>query len=152
MNNKKESDKGLKSKAYVLAYVIAYITLVPFGLYNAALCRLAYGFFGINSSAFITTFLNSIFILVAIIFLSTRNMQKKKNISFLRIIGIIIVMVYPIIISLAQIFSLFEFKGIAFDISKFSIFNDTYILVNIPLLFAILIVTTEFDLIRKAIK
>lgn len=151
MNNKKESDKGLKSKAYVLTYVIAYITLIPFGLFNVALCRLAYGLFGITSGV-IASFLNSIFIFIAIIFLSIRNMQNKKNVSFLRIIGIIIVMVYPIIISVAQVFSLFEFKGIAFDISKFSIFNDSYIFVNIPLLFAILIVTAEFDLIRKVIK
>lgn len=140
MNNKTEVNKSIKLKAYV----IAYITLIPFGLYNAALCRLGYVFFGITSGV-IASFLNSIFILIAIVFLSIRNMQNKKNISFLRIIGIIIVMVYPIVISVTQIFSLFEFKGIVFDISKFSIFNDSYILVNIPLFLVILIVTAMFN-------
>lgn len=145
MNNKKEINKSIKLKAYA----IAYITLIPFGLYNVALCRLGYGFLGITSGV-IASFLNSIFILIAIVFLSIRNMQNKKNVSFLRIIGIIIVMVYPIVISVTQIFSLFEFKGIVFDISKFSIFNDSYILVNIPLFLVILIVTAMFN--KKVIK
>ncbi len=72
MNNKKEINKSIKLKAYA----IAYITLIPFGLYNAALCRLVYGFFGFNSK-FIISFLVTILIVVAIIFLSIRNMEKK---------------------------------------------------------------------------
>lgn len=92
MNNKKEINKSIKLKAYV----IAYITLIPFGLYNAALCRLVYGFFGANSK-FIISLLDSILIGVAIIFLSIRNMEEKSNINLLRIIGFTIVMVYPVI-------------------------------------------------------
>lgn len=62
----------------------------------------------------------------------------------LRIIGLLTVLIYPIIISVAQIFSVFEFKGIPFDINNFSIFQDTYIFVNIPVLILILIVTSKF--------
>ena len=145
MNNKTEVNKSIKLKAYA----IAYITLIPFGLYNAALCRLVYGFFGFNSK-FIISFLVTILIGVAIIFLSIRNMEKKRNINLLRIIGFTIVMVYPVITLIAQVFSLFEFKGIVFDISKLSIFDDTAIFLNILLFLVILIVTAMFN--KKVIK
>lgn len=140
MNNKKEINKSIKLKAYA----IAYITLIPFGLYNAALCRLVYGFFGFNSK-FIISFLVTILIVVAIIFLSIRNMEKKRNINLLRIIGFAIVMVYSVITLIVQVFSLFEFKGIVFDISKLSIFDDTAIFLNILLFLVILIVTAMFN-------
>ncbi len=54
-------------------------------------------------------------------------------------------MVYPVITLIVQVFSLFEFKGIVFDISKLSIFDDTAIFLNILLFLVILIVTAMFN-------
>ena len=137
-------EKEYDKKSTGNAYIIAYFALIPLGIYNVLLCSVGYGFFGVNTGV-IASFFNSMFIAMAIIFLAIKNMYKKKNMYFLRIISILIVMTYPIIISIAQIFSLFEFKGIPFDINTFSIFQDTYIFLNIPLLLLVLIATNRFN-------
>lgn len=144
MGNKKQTNEVNISKIYLITYSI----LIIFAVYNMILCRIDYGFFGFNSE-FIASFFNSIFIIIAIIFLKTRDMKKKLNISFFRIIGIIIVIAYPIIVTASQMFSLFEFKEIAFNVNDLRALQDTYLFLNIPVSVLILIVANKFKEVTK---